>query len=196
MTNYALQSYWDYRYAQDDEVFEWLIDWSDLQSYMTPHLTTTSEILVTGCGTSRLVADLYNFGFPYVTAIDFSEVAIAQMKDRWSDLSDTLEFEVMDMTEGLDYPSLIFDVVIDKAALDAVLCGTDALLKSRRVLREIYRVLKPNGLFFCVSHAGEDARISLLCSQKWKVTCCKVENSVSKSCCFVYLCRKFVESLA
>merc|ERR1712113_754540 len=56
-----------------------------------------------------------------------------------------------------------FDVVIDKAMLDAVACGRDKYRITRPVLQSISMVLKPlTGVYICISHAGPDLRRPML----------------------------------
>jgi len=51
-----------------------------------------------------------------------------------------------------------FDVVIDKALLDAITCGDGASQNVGRMLKEIHRVLSPTGIYISVSHAPEAKR--------------------------------------
>ncbi|KAL0248527.1 hypothetical protein GEMRC1_003763 [Eukaryota sp. GEM-RC1] len=188
-TNYALSSYWDLRYSEVETASEWLCDFSNLHSYIMAHLFPQSEILVLGCGNSRMPVDLYDFGYPYVSAIDFSEVVIDQMQEQWAD-RDTMDFLNMD-ARSLDFPSSIFDVVIDKALLDTVLCGSDAYLNVRRVLREVYRVLKDGGVYIVVSHGHPEHRLNLFSSDKWRISHKEiVSEEQSDQSIFIYFLQK------
>ncbi|OQR94312.1 hypothetical protein THRCLA_22244 [Thraustotheca clavata] len=53
----------------------------------------------------------------------------------------------------MEFKNESFDVVIDKSTLDAVMAGanTTALHSTQRIVREIHRVLTPNGIFVSIS---------------------------------------------
>ena len=48
-----------------------------------------------------------------------------------------------------------FDMVIDKACLDAVICSDGNKANAQGMISEIYRVLKPNGYYICLSHGTD-----------------------------------------
>jgi len=62
----------------------------------------------------------------------------------------------------MDFPDSVFDVVIDKATLDSVLCAEGSLIHAAKCLSEISRVLSPEGTFVCVSHAQPGSRLEIL----------------------------------
>ena len=47
-----------------------------------------------------------------------------------------------------------FDLIIDKATLDTILCGEHAYLNVARMMREVYRLLK-TGAVYCLISQGE-----------------------------------------
>lgn len=51
-----------------------------------------------------------------------------------------------------------FNVVIDKGTLDTILCGDNSEANVEKMLMEINRVLKPNGVFICISYGSEEQR--------------------------------------
>merc|ERR1719436_255405 len=56
-----------------------------------------------------------------------------------------------------------FDVVIDKAMLDAIACGEAKWQTVETVMRSASRVLKPgSGVYVNISHAGPDMRKKML----------------------------------
>ena len=61
----------------------------------------------------------------------------------------------------LDFANNTFDVVIDKGLLDALTCGDGAHANINMMLEEAHRVLKPQGVFFCLSRAVESKRKGL-----------------------------------
>lgn len=79
--------------------------------------------------------------------------------------------DVMDL-HNMTYEDGSFDVVLDKAALDAVICGDESFCDPDKVIAEIYRVLKNNGLYICISYGTPEFRMDYFQNplQKWKVT--------------------------
>lgn len=71
-----------------------------------------------------------------------------------------MEFECLDVTKTLPYPDNSFDLIINKAALDAILCGNGALTKVKNMMQECSRVLKNGfGKMVVVSHGRPEDRI-------------------------------------
>ena len=84
--DYSSIEYWDRRYSQEKNTnYDWLLTYKDIHPLMIPRIQDNkdSEILILGCGNSRLVGDLYDHGFKNITGIDFSSVVIGQMIDRY-----------------------------------------------------------------------------------------------------------------
>ena len=155
------------------ENFEWYQGWEALSPHLLPllsleggkGLSRDAEILVVGCGTSTIPAKLYAEGLHNITCVDFSQVVINQMRGRWADLQD-MEFVVADAcalpgADNLARASLTgpgtessqedwsncFDLVFDKAMLDATLCGGGGRRTSHpriaaAVILETWRCLK------------------------------------------------------
>lgn len=59
---------------------------------------------------------------------------------------------------NLGFKDGTFDVVIDKALLDAMVCGDGASGNVSSMLTEIHRVLTPTGTYICISHGVEAIR--------------------------------------
>jgi EEF1A lysine methyltransferase 4 len=115
---YSELTYWNDRFACE-EAYEWLLGYAELASILDKlPLGKQSRILSVGCGNSSLTIDMHNAGYSSIVSTDFSEVVIAAMRSRHNDLPG-LTWEVMDML-NLTYPDSSFDVVLDKAAMDAI----------------------------------------------------------------------------
>mmetsp|Transcript_122919 Transcript_122919/g.342523 ORF Transcript_122919/g.342523 Transcript_122919/m.342523 type:complete len:250 (-) Transcript_122919:114-863(-) len=105
------------------------------------------RLLHVGCGTSEVTESLWRSGFSDVTHLDLSADLIQQLSARLSFTNHT--FAVGDLT-GLTFADGVFDVVLDKGALDAVSCKDPTLV--RAAARHVARVLRPrSGLYIMVS---------------------------------------------
>ena len=112
-------SYWEERFAEEEE-YDWLLSYEQLQTHLIPLIKFTDKILIVGCGNSRLSAGLYDAGFTSITNIDFSDIVIEKMKLLHGDVRPLMEWIFMDMTD-LKFEERSFDVVIDKASMDALM---------------------------------------------------------------------------
>ena len=163
MPDYGNVNYWDERYSsQEHKDFDWYQDASVLKTLLAPHLKKKPdfEILIPGCGNSTLGSQLYDDGYVNITSIDISSVVIAQMHDKYIDKSE-MEYQKMD-ARSMQIPDNCFDLIIDKALLDAQLCSIDNASSVSALLNEMYRVLKPGGCYFVVSHAEPSRRLNYL----------------------------------
>ena len=95
--------------------------------------------MIVGCGNSRFPEELYESGYQHVTCIDFSYSAIQLNQEEYKDKYNQMTFTQMDV-RNLQFKDSTFDVVLDKACLDAVICG-DGKQNVDNMLSEIHRVL-------------------------------------------------------
>ena len=72
----------------------------------------------------------------------------------------------------MSYPDESFDVVIDKGTLDAIICGDEATCNPDKVLLEVNRVLKKDGVYICITFGMPENRMDYLQKSplKWKIT--------------------------
>jgi EEF1A lysine methyltransferase 4 len=89
--------------------------------------------------------------------MDISTVCIQQMGDRNKKQRPQMKWEVMDVRE-LKYQDEMFDLVIDKSTIDALLCGNFAYLNVAIMLKECQRVLKTGGYYMAISYGVPDNR--------------------------------------
>jgi len=84
-----------------------------------------------------------------------------------------MKFKQMDV-HNMTFDDKTFDTVIDKGLFDAVICTQgDPKKEIESMLTEIYRVLKPNGKYICISHGSMPQRKKYLKNLKqynWKIT--------------------------
>lgn len=180
---YTKQSYWNSRFESETQ-YDWLCTWNDLQHLVDPLVQLclpnnadntdfkSAKILLVGVGTSSLPRDMTDSGYNNLTATDYSEVVIKKCLAT-DDSNGKITYEVRDMLD-LQYPDNSFDVVFDKAAMDAVLAvGGDkwtpdpALMeKTDRILNESWRVLRDGGVYIQVSFSQPHFRGLFLKSEK------------------------------
>ena len=118
---YKSQSYWDERFKEEAS-YEWLLEFEQVKPLLKQHGVIPSSssnlprVLVVGCGNSNFSKDLFDAGVTNLVSIDFSEEVIRRMRER----QPSLEWRVMDMTDMKGFDGDVFDIVLDKAAMDAL----------------------------------------------------------------------------
>eukprot|EP00919_Chromeraceae_sp_WS-2016_P048427 GHVR01114714.1.p1 GENE.GHVR01114714.1~~GHVR01114714.1.p1 ORF type:complete len:170 (+),score=33.66 GHVR01114714.1:37-510(+) len=121
---YGNPDYWDSWYERVRGQFEWYMEFDDYAYALEDYLTgdrASQEVLVLGCGSSKMGEQLYNRGFHHITNIDTCAKVIDDMAAKYSHL-DGVDFHVGDASRLL-FPCECFDVVMDKGCLDALLCA-------------------------------------------------------------------------
>ncbi|KAA8548383.1 hypothetical protein F0562_000067 [Nyssa sinensis] len=158
-----------------DDSFEWYAEWPQLKepllSYLSnneapppdgatedgvppppPGEAASMQILIPGCGNSRLSEHLYDAGFRGITNIDFSKVVISDMLRRNVRSRPAMRWRVMDMT-NMQFMHETFDAVVDKGGLDALMEPELGSKLGNQYLSEVKRVLKSVGKFICLTLA-------------------------------------------
>ncbi|ERN11426.1 hypothetical protein AMTR_s00022p00045270 [Amborella trichopoda] len=153
-----------------NDPFEWYAEWSILQTPLLNQLQSNSakqeepiQILVPGCGNSRLSEQLYDSGFHSITNIDFSKVVVSDMLRNHIRSRPNMRWRVMDMTQ-MQFADGSFDVVLDKGGLDALMEPQLGPKLGSQYLSEVKRVLKVGGKYICLTLA-ESHVIELLLSK-------------------------------
>jgi ubiquinone/menaquinone biosynthesis C-methylase UbiE len=136
-----------------------------------------------------------------IVNIDISSVVVNQMTDRYADRED-MEFSVMD-GRNLEYlPDSCFNIIIDKGLLDATLCGEKNIKNLQDMTKEMYRVLKPGGVYIAVSYGLPTTRMNYLTAKGlgWAVEFKKIakprldgsegDSEGSSETHFLYIARK------
>lgn len=154
------KSYWDERFTGEKE-YDWLTGFAGIEVLLRKHVRTSDRILVVGCGNSTLSRDMYDSGFTQLTNLDFSAVVIDAMAAQHANCGPTMRWVVGDMMDMKDIADGSFDVVLDKAAMDALLVDEGDVWNPRpqclrdadRALSEFSRVLRPGGKLVQVTFA-------------------------------------------
>lgn len=162
-------AYWDERF-KDEEKYDWLMEYHHVSDSLEPLLKKSDNILIVGCGNSTFSKDLYDAGFTNLTNIDYSGVVIEKMRQKHSVDCPLMKWVEMDMT-NMTFEDHTFDVVIDKAAMDALVVeegdvwdpeeSTVEIVHKMSV--EVRRVLKPaSSRFIQISFAQPHFRTKYL----------------------------------
>ena len=177
MTDYSSLSYWENRYTNEHlEIFEWYQTYETLKEKISEYLKPTDKVLNVGCGTSKFAEDLYIDDIKDVTNIDFSENAIKIMVEYYQEQQVEMNYKKMNVCEMPEFANKSFDVVFDKALLDTMLCGENALVTVEKMMKEIYRVLTDEGYYIIVSNTNEDGRKLLFDENMWEYTVMEIEK--------------------
>ena len=130
-----------------------------------------------------------------------------------------LHYEQKDVL-NLEYKKEIFDLIIDKATMDTVLCTDNALLNITKMTKEISRSLKTGGVYLVLSYGRPDERLIHLKRDHlaFDIKICKVvksekngkinydmsiqeedeeingENKEEKKVHYAYVCKKLPEA--
>ncbi len=119
------------------------------EQLLKSRLQSKARVLEIGCGTSSLAADLWDMGFRDITACDYLEAPIRAQQERQVGSGRKVVYEVMDMRQLTQVADGTFDLVIDKGAIDALVCASAA--DAKKGAQELWRVLKVNILLFHMS---------------------------------------------
>lgn len=160
MAQYGKPEYWEERYTRDPEPFDWYQRWAGLKDTLLEYVQTNHTILMLGAGNSRLSEEMYEEGFHNITNIDISLVVTKAMQEKYRDKTG-MTYQQMDC-RAMEFQDGIFNVVVDKATLDSVLCGEGSTHNAQKMLQEVSRTLSPNGVYIAISHGQPSYRLTYL----------------------------------
>lgn len=82
-SEFTTKEYWDKFFQERNKTaFEWYGSFSDVLPPLLPNIKKTDRLLVIGCGNSNFSSQLYDLGFHNIINLDFSEVVIAEMREK------------------------------------------------------------------------------------------------------------------
>ncbi|KAJ1735771.1 hypothetical protein LPJ61_000368 [Coemansia biformis] len=174
---YGTREYWEQRYTQEpDSAFDWFKTYADLKPLLDQHIGSKgARMVVLGCGNSTLSSDMYRDGYENIVNVDYSDVVVGQMRQRYKHQS-KMTWEVMDV-RALALGDGSVDVAIDKGTLDALMCdGGDVWEPSAelcanvgREVSEVERVLAPGGKFIWITFGQPHFRKRHLERATWTI---------------------------
>jgi SAM-dependent methyltransferase len=162
------KDYWEERFQSEDS-YEWLVSFDHVRSRLETFVKASDKILVLGCGNSPFSNNLYDAGFENIVNIDFSAVVIEKMAIENAEKRPKMQWICMDMLQ-LDFSDASFDIVIDKAAMDAIMVDEKDVWDpdqhiiddADRMCHGVSRALKSGGIFFQISFAQPHFRTKYL----------------------------------
>ncbi|EKF28722.1 hypothetical protein MOQ_007522 [Trypanosoma cruzi marinkellei] len=169
MSKYADPDYWEERYRSNDTTYDWYVPFDSLEPILRPLLQPPEQVrvLIVGCGNSRLSPSLYDeLHIRKIINVDVSPTVIAQMERRcksmnemqWicCDLVNTSPEKLLALLCPNDY---LFDFIIDKGLIDAILGGHNSFHNVYTVTKNLSRLLKKGGRFISVSYGSPETRM-------------------------------------
>ena len=135
------QSHWDSTYAGTDDFFGKEPSELAVSALGTLKDNGAKDVLELGCGQGRDSYFLCRNGFS-VTALDYSETGVCQMKERAAASGVGMNLLVHDAREPLPFPDGSFDAVFSHMFFTMELSEDEVA----RILGECRRVLRPGGL--------------------------------------------------
>lgn len=184
------KEYWERFFTlRGPKAFEWYGEWADVAPTLHPLLAPDAAVLVVGCGNSELGSHVHDSGVGRVVSIDFAESVIRDMRER-NRARRGMEFLVMDALH-MDFAPASFDIVIDKATLDALMTqegSAEVVEQAHAMLSEVARVLRDGGRYVCITLAQEHILRTLLhafCAAHpgWRTTVRMLPSSVQTELC-------------
>ncbi|KAH8520122.1 hypothetical protein H0E87_001545 [Populus deltoides] len=111
--NYGDALYWDARYVQEAESFDWYQRYASLRPLVRRYIPTSSRVLMVGCGNALMSEDMVDDGYENIMNVDISSVAIDLMRRKYEHMPQ-LNYMEMDVRDMSFFPDESFDAVIDK----------------------------------------------------------------------------------
>ncbi len=169
MNDYSSLAFWERRYTNEHlEIFEWYQTFESLREKIIEYIKPEYKILNVGSGTSKFAEDLFYEGIKNVINVDFSESAVKLLEEHFENQQIESKCIKMDVLDMKDFQEGQFNVVFDKALLDSILCGENALDTVKKMIAEIYRVLADEGHYIIVSNSDESTRKELFDLNLWE----------------------------
>ncbi|MFH1938543.1 MAG: class I SAM-dependent methyltransferase [bacterium] len=128
--------------------------WDSEKMMIKKYFKPEDRILDIGCGAGRTTIGLYEFGYHLAEGLDLSEAMIAQARRISKELNYNITFRVGDAAY-LDYNDETFSAAFFSFNGIMQIPGSKNRIK---VLKEIKRILKPEGYFLFTTHDREGSK--------------------------------------
>lgn len=212
-TQYSRKDYWEGRFKEEEHK-EWLAGYDELRPSLEPVLEAVRQqagrdpkILLVGCGNSLLGPELFDAGFRDVVSTDYAASVIRAMAARCRETYPDLVWAEADMRSMPQYADGSFDVVLDKAAMDAIMANEGSPWKpnaevidfATQTCCEARRLLAADGVYIQISFAQPHFRKKYLDRSStpgethaigepfgWKIEVVQIDAGLGY---FMYVCR-------
>ena len=166
---YTKRRYWEERYRGENEVvYDWFQSvYSSFLDSIKERMKHPSMVLNIGCGDSRLPLDLSDH---FMINVDFSATVLKKM-NRLAPESNWMTGSICEKV----FRSDTFDVIIDKATLDALFSdgsspwdpSEEARKSVSMCIESMYSALKPGGIFISLSLGQPHFRRAFYEQKSW-----------------------------
>lgn len=173
------RDYWRKRYDWDKQVkMDWLVDAYKVSENLEPKINQLHKkmddiclnILDLGCGTSDVASVLLKECKTAVNihCVDYSEGALQWQKGLLSELNQnhgnllSNYWLVMADVCHLPFKNKFFHAIIDKGTIDSLLKSRDGQQLAEESMKEIFRVLHPEGNLWQITDEDPDLRLLFL----------------------------------
>lgn len=160
--------YWDNRFSKDasaGESFEWYFDYASLRGVLRDYISPNADVLHVGCGNSNLAVEWCNDGHTgdHVN-VDNSAYVIEMLQARQDDSWPNVRYAIGDVRflDADDFPCESFDAVLDKGTFDTIACNPENQKDLEAMLRSVFRVLRPGGVYLLISAGDPESRVCWL----------------------------------
>lgn len=99
------------------------------------------------------------------------------MEDRYKEQNVEMKYIRMNVTDMSSFQNDEFNLVIDKALLDAMLCGENAIPIVQKMITEVCRVLVQGGIYIIVSNGDEENRKMFFDENIWDYKMLTIEKT-------------------
>lgn len=174
VSHLADKVYWDNRYQEKQQLFDWLSDGDSTLENVLPFLKPGVRILDVGCGISSFALKLCKTcPVPVqIVCLDFSRQGLhlsrqlckAEICNGLKGISSSLHFVQADAS-NMPFKSEAFEVILDKGTTDSVLKMDDdeeAYKLAKGILSESLRLLSSTGVYLQITDEDPDLRMMLL----------------------------------
>lgn len=122
--------------------------WNSEKILFEKFISRDAETLELGCGAGRVALGLARLGYKKITATDFAPPMVETAREVCAREREKIRFAVADAS-ALEFPDAAFDAVIFAFNGLQMIPRRE---RRERALREIFRVLRPGGIFIFTGH--------------------------------------------
>ena len=173
---FGSNQYWTDTFADDGiyaQPYDWVASWADMKAQINELIPDkAARILLPGCGNAPFQPDMCAEGYTNMVCGDNCELVIEQMRHGHGCKS--MQWDVMDATDMV-YEDDSFDVVLDKSLMDCLHCCKGSSAITQAYTNQVFRVLKPGGLFIRISLHQEKLVRANLRGWNWTIDAQLVE---------------------